>query len=78
MQFQPTQFVWTQQIAFVEHVEPRHVRGIDFAEDALHGSHPPIAIEAGGIDDVQHEVGLRDLFERGAECGDQRVRQGGR
>ena len=77
-ELQPTQFVGTQQIAFVVDVDARNLRGIDLAEHALDGGHTPIAIEAGGVDHVQHEVGLCDFFERRAKCGDQRVRQGDR
>ena len=34
-----------------------------------------IAFRGAGGDHVQHEIGLRDLFERRAKCRDQRVRE---
>ena len=47
----------------------------DLLEHAAHGGDPAIAIRRGGIDDVQHEIGVGDLLERGAKRRHQRVRQ---
>ena len=41
----------------------------------MHGRHAAVAVGRRRIDDVQHQIGLGDLFERRAERRDQRVRQ---
>ena len=47
----------------------------ELAEDLLDLSLLLLAIGGGGVAHVEQHLGLRDLFERGAEAGDKRVGQ---
>ena len=44
-------------------------------EDLLHRLHLRVVRRVGGVDDVQEQVGVVQLLERGAEGGDQILRQ---
>ena len=63
------------QVALVEH--PQHARRVDaeVAEHALRHPHLLLPLRVAAVDDVDHEVGRGDLFERALERGHQVVRQ---
>ena len=62
-------------IDLVVDAEPRHLVRLDLGQHALDRFDVPLAIGIGGVDDVQQQIGLHDFLERGAERGDQAVRQ---
>ena len=63
------------EVALVEDVQRRHIGGAHFLQHPPHGLDVPIALRAGRVDDVQHQVRLGHLFERRAKRRDERVRQ---
>ena len=72
---QPPQLAGIEQVALVVHVQALDVACADLVENRTHRGHVPLALGAGRIDDVQHEIGLAHFLECGAEGRHERVRQ---
>ena len=72
---QPLHFAGLDQVALVKDVHRRHIGGADFLQHAPDGLDMTIALGAGHVDDVQHQVRLGHLLERRAKRRDERVRQ---
>lgn len=64
-----------QEVGFVVHEQAGDVARADFFEYAVDVVGLAFVIGAGGVDDVQDEVGERGFFESGGEGGDEAVRQ---
>ncbi len=58
------------QIGLVEHRDHRLVARAQLFQHFLHGLHLHVAMRMAGIHDVNQEVRLNGLFQRGAEGGD--------
>ena len=72
---QPPPLVGREQIALVVDVGQRDRVGADFVEHLLDGADAAVAVGRRRVDHVQHEIGIRDFFERRAKRRDERVRQ---
>ena len=64
-----------EQIDFVEDLDARLGERVELAENFFDLRLLLFAVGGGGVADMKQQLGLRDLFERGAEAGDERVRQ---
>ena len=62
-------------VGLVQDEDRRVVGQPELFEDRLDGRDLHLGLGAGGVDDVQEQVGLAGLLERRLERGDQRVRQ---
>ena len=62
-------------VRLVQHEERGVVLEAELGEDALDGLDLALGLGAGGVDDVQEQVGLAGFLERGLERRDQGVRQ---
>ena len=58
-------------VGLVQHEERRLVGQPELLEHLLDGLDLLLGLGARGVDDVQQQVGLAGLFERGLEGGDQ-------
>lgn len=67
--------VLVEHVDFVQEGELGFIFASQFVEDGTNGLVLEIGYGAGGIDDVQEEVGVNDFFEGGAERGDKMVRE---
>ena len=72
---QPPPLFRSNLVALVVDLDDRHVGRAHFVEHAAHRGDPPIAIRRRRIDDVENQIGLGDLLERGAKCRHERVGQ---
>src|SRR5699024_9874434 len=62
-------------IVLVHHDDLWEVTGFDFGDDGTHGHHQPRRIRMRAVHNVQDQVRLGDLLQRGAEGVPELVRQ---
>ena len=64
-----------EQVALVVDVQALDAARADLVEHRAHRGHVSLALGVRRVDDMQHEIGLGHLLERGAERRHERVRQ---
>src|SRR5205085_5172284 len=64
-----------EQVGFVEDDEARDACEIKFAENAINGRELLLPTRIRGVNQMDQEIAVADLFERRAESGDQVGRQ---
>ena len=72
---QPVHHLGVGCVALVDHHQLGHPLGADLGQHLAHGRELSLGIGVAAVDDVQHQVGLGHLLQRGAEGLDQLVRQ---
>ena len=72
---QPVDDLRVGEVGLVDDDDLAHVGGVDVGEHGAHRGDLALGVGVRAVDDVQQQVGLGDLLERGAERLDELVRQ---
>jgi hypothetical protein len=72
---QPVDDLWVGDVGLVDDDDLRHVTGTRLGEHLAHGGDLTLGVGVGAVHDVQQQIGVGDLLQRGAERLDELVRQ---